>query len=248
MKVLITGKGGVGKTTIAAVLARSLARRGLNVIAIDGDANPNLGLALGIGEGIQHVHSVNNDIGKRIHEKELGELLETFGVSAPDGVRLLQTGEVAYPSEGCPGCGPHETLREVVARFPDDMQSVVIADLEPGVNDLIWAHPKPHDVVLIVTDTSKKSLEVGKNMRAVAAELNLGRVIVIANRAERPDDAERARAEFPGTAVHVVPEDPLVRQADRDGLSPIDTASNGPGVSAITALVDQYFSIGAPAT
>ena len=143
---------------------------------------------------------------------------------------------------------PDETLRGVIARFPDDTRSVVVADLEPGVNDLIWAHPQPHDVLLIVTDTSKKSLEVGKNMRAVAVELNLGRVIVVANRAERPDDAERARAEFPGTAVLIVPEDPLVRQADRDGLSPIDTAPKGPGVLAITSLVDQYFSIRAPAT
>ena len=158
MKVLITGKGGVGKTTVAAILARTLARRGLEVTAIDGDSNPNLAIALGLGDSYRGVRSIRNEIGGKSDDHAIATLTRDFGVAGPDGVRLMQTGEVKKPSEGCLCCGSHMTLRDVFARLESGPGHWVIADLEPGVNDVLWAYPKPGDAMVIVTDTSKKSL------------------------------------------------------------------------------------------
>lgn len=243
MKVLISGKGGVGKTTVAAILARTLARRGLEVTAVDGDSNPNLAIALGMGDNYRGVRSIRNELGIPSGGQPIEHLTRDFGVAGPDGVRVMQTGEVKKPSEGCLCCGSHMTLRDVFARLESGAGHWVIADLEPGVSDVLWAYPKPGDAMVIVTDTSRKSLEVGRRLRDVAAELGLQTVVVVANQAERPDDIERAQAAFPGLEVVAVPDDAAVRGADRQGGSPLDLAPEAAGTLAIAAVADRLLSV-----
>ena len=100
MKIGIAGKGGSGKTTISATLARTLARQGFPVLAIDGDPNPNLGLALGLQpESFDEVHAIPRGLAERVTDDEgkmrlvLKESVDNIkalhGVPAPDGVRLL---------------------------------------------------------------------------------------------------------------------------------------------------------------
>lgn len=109
MKIAVVGKGGSGKTTSAAVLARTLARRGVPVVALDCDSNPNLGISLGLGEErterLVAVRQALEDAGDdRAEEHASGfeELLDRFGTDAPDGVRLAVVTEIQNPEPGCP--------------------------------------------------------------------------------------------------------------------------------------------------
>ena len=111
MKIAVAGKGGSGKTTIAATLARVLARRGREVLAVDADSNPNLGVSLGLSrEQAAAAATVPRDIlreraapeGDRTSELALpmAEVTGKWGVLAPDGVVLLVMGRVAHAGAG----------------------------------------------------------------------------------------------------------------------------------------------------
>jgi CO dehydrogenase maturation factor len=103
VKIAVAGKGGSGKTTVAAVLARTLAREGHRVVALDCDTNPNLGVALGIGpERTQELFAIRQglDAGEVEHAPGTDELLERFGEDAPDGVRLAVVTKIEEPNPG----------------------------------------------------------------------------------------------------------------------------------------------------
>ena len=103
MKVAVFGKGGSGKTALAGVLARSLARAGRQVIALDCDANPSLGISLGVGVGTtEELAGIRQslDEGAAEHAPGVEELLERFGVDGPDGVRLAVVTKIDQPNPG----------------------------------------------------------------------------------------------------------------------------------------------------
>ena len=111
MRITIAGKGGSGKTTIAGILARSLGRRRGRVLAIDGDSNPNLGLTLGLSrEQAERIAPLPRDILEQYADIEgktrlrlslpIVEVVEKFGVTAPDGVRLLVVSKVDHAGVG----------------------------------------------------------------------------------------------------------------------------------------------------
>lgn len=105
MKVAVLGKGGSGKTTTAAVLARTLARQGVRTLALDCDTNPNLGLSLGFGEErTESLIAVRDavDDGDEAHPSSAEELVARFGIDGPDGVRLAVVSAIQNPEPGCP--------------------------------------------------------------------------------------------------------------------------------------------------
>lgn len=105
MKIAVVGKGGSGKTTTSAILARTLARDGHSVLALDCDSNPNLGISLGLGEQVtEQLISVRDavDAGEQEHATDADDLVERFGVDAPDGVRLAVVTAIQNPQPGCP--------------------------------------------------------------------------------------------------------------------------------------------------
>lgn len=262
MKVAVTGKGGVGKTTLTAILARTLARSGASVVAVDADPNPNLAIALGMGvEAAKDIDSVANALlrEKQAHTHDHGhghgdeshdshdhehsappahgadDLLAQLGAVAPDGVRLLQTGRIERPSDGCLCCGSHRSSRRIFDEL-DGVDQTVVADLEAGVNDLMWVWPKAEDVVVIVTEPYQKSLQVAARTLEVARELGVGRVVIAANRIQDPSEAAEVAAFLPDIPVVQIPDDPAVTEAAAAGLSTMDTAPDGPAVQAVTAL------------
>lgn len=104
MKVAVVGKGGSGKTTTSAVVARTLARHGLSVIALDCDSNPNLGISLGVGDNeTERLVAMREalDEGDEEHAPGWDQLLERFGSDAPDGVRLAVVSRIDNPEPGC---------------------------------------------------------------------------------------------------------------------------------------------------
>ncbi len=100
MKIAVVGKGGAGKTTTSAVLARSLGRRGLPVVALDCDTNPNLGLSLGVGDNeTERLLTLREmlDTGETEHAPSFDEILERYGSDAPDNVRLAVITRIENP-------------------------------------------------------------------------------------------------------------------------------------------------------
>lgn len=105
MKLAVVGKGGSGKTTTSAIVARGLARAGHRVVALDCDTNPNLGISLGVGdEDTERLLAMRQglDEGTEDHAPNWLELLERFGTDAPDGVRLAVVSRLENPEPGCP--------------------------------------------------------------------------------------------------------------------------------------------------
>ncbi len=103
MKVAVVGKGGSGKTTTSAIVARTLARHGLPVVALDCDTNPNLGISLGIGEvETDRLVSMreNLDEGEEQHAPGWNDLIARFGTDGPDGVRLAVVTRIENPEPG----------------------------------------------------------------------------------------------------------------------------------------------------
>jgi CO dehydrogenase maturation factor len=103
VKIAVVGKGGSGKTTTSAVLARALARRGRDVVALDCDTNPNLGISLGLGEdATDRLVALRDQVddGEAEHAPEWHDLLDRFGTDGPDGVRLAVVTELQNPEPG----------------------------------------------------------------------------------------------------------------------------------------------------
>ena len=105
MKIVVAGKGGAGKTTVSGTLARLLASDGQDVLALDADANPMLGVSLGVGmERTDLLVAVRQavDAGKAEHQPTVAGMVEAFGTDAPDGVRLVVASRIDRIDPGCP--------------------------------------------------------------------------------------------------------------------------------------------------
>ena len=246
MRIAICGKGGSGKSMISGALARNLARRGHTVVAVDADPNPNLGISLGVDrETVETMKPILNallDAGHTHNDpKPLAEdLLDHYGVDAPDGIRLVATGKIERPSDACLCCGSHNTTRQFFGELADD-ERVVVADLEAGLNDLIWAKPGANDVVLAVSEGSEKSVEIARRAVVVAEELGVTRIIGVANRSMSEEDAARVAAALGTTEMFRVPEDPAVEHADQLGVAPMDSDPASPAMVAVSELADLIF-------
>jgi len=248
MKLAITGKGGVGKTTLTAALARTYGRLGKSVVAVDADPNPNLGIALGLGvdrtdrvAGVVNV--VNQEKAAHSHDaspasappaKEAEELLDALGVTVSDGVRLLQTGRIERPGDGCLCCGSHRTTREIFDGLAAD-DRIVLADLEAGVTDLCWTDPKPADGVVVVATPDRSAVEVARRALQVTSDLGVTNVVVVVNRVDG-SEAEWVRDLLPGAEVVEIPEDPMIAEAERRCMSPLDVADDCPAMLAVRSL------------
>jgi len=103
MKIAVVGKGGAGKTTTSAVLARTLGRRGGPVVALDCDTNPNLGLSLGVGDDeTERLLTLRDQVddGEGEHEVTWAGIIDRYGTDAPDGVRLSVITRIEDPEPG----------------------------------------------------------------------------------------------------------------------------------------------------
>ncbi|MDP9435929.1 MAG: hypothetical protein M3P93_12360 [Actinomycetota bacterium] len=119
---------------------------------------------------------------------------------------------------------------------------VVVADFEAGLGTVLRMDGRPVDVVVIVVEPTTSSLEVGRRAAETVREGRLGRLVVVANRVRDADDAQRVTGAFPDDEVVVVPDDPAITQAERDGVAPLDAAAEAPAVRALVGLAESLVS------
>lgn len=239
MKIAIVGKGGSGKTTTAAVLARSLAQHGEHVVALDCDTNPNLGISLGVGEDeterLVAMRQALDAADESGHAHDWSTLLDRFGTEGPDGLTLAVVCQIDNPDPGCPCCGlsPEQLLGSV-----DPGSAVIIADFEAGLGTLTRLGDVRVDTVVVAVEAMAKSIEVGTRAAALAVASSTDHVVVVANRIRSGEDLELIRSAFPGTELLVVPDDPAIGEADRRGVAPFDASPSSPAVDALSGLAE----------
>jgi CO dehydrogenase maturation factor len=255
MKLAVAGKGGSGKTSVSGTMARLLARRGLRVLAIDGDSNPNLALTLGVpSEQWGSVPTLPRDLARRGEDgieltKSVDEVRASHSLSGPDGTTLLV---MAHPDpeeagKGCL-CGMHATVRTLIGELPDTDEDVTILDTEASPEHLRRGTAKYADVLIAVVEPYYKSLETGRRIAALAIELGVERVVLLANKIR--DDAElQAVREFAEAndleVLGVVPYDEGMGAAERARVSPLDHDPDMPFVRAIDDISGQVVPVAA---
>lgn len=249
MKLAVTGKGGVGKTTIAGTLARLLAQNRQRVLALDGDSNPNLAHTLGIPrEQIAQLPAVPMGLtewredadGKAyVHLRQpVAQFISDYGVSAPDGVQLLLTGEVEKASAGC-RCEAHALARGITGHLVAEAD-VAVLDMEAGLEHLGRGTAEHVDALLIVVEPYYRALEAAGRIRDLAAQLALPHILVVANRVRTAQDETAIRQfcqKHDLDLVAVVPYDETIVAAEAQGLAPVDSRPQSPAVQAIKNLV-----------
>ena len=224
LKIGVVGKGGVGKTTVSSLLARTYAGLGYRVVAVDTDSNPNLGMSLGLDLAATEAIPVlprSVVVGSR-GDYAVDELLDTFGVLTPSGVTVLSALRVTEAGAGCT-CGGHSTVRSLLGEALEARADVTIVDMEAGIEHLsrsggTLAHA---DILVIVMDPSRKSVVTAARTIALAEELGIARCVAIGNKADLPSDAvffEQQCAELGVPLVGVIPMEAAVTTADRAGV------------------------------
>jgi len=182
MKIVVAGKGGVGKTTVSGTISRALARAGHDVLALDADTNPMLGVSLGIGpEETDLLVAVRQGLetGETEHERTTEGFVERFGRDAPDGVRLVVASRIERANPGCACCGvsPEGLLTEL-----ESEGKIIIGDLEAGIGTVMRLQEGQADIILLdsapvlpVADAVALSGKADANIFVVRAGVTRGR-------------------------------------------------------------------------
>jgi len=244
VKVGVVGKGGVGKTTVSALLARRCAAAGRRVVAIDTDSNPNLGVSLGFSQGAAESLPVlprSVIVGPGGSTTAAG-LIAEYGRTTPDGVTLLSAIRVTEAGAGCT-CSGHATVRSLLGDVLAETADVTIVDMEAGLEHLSRAGGTLAyaDALLVVAEPSRKSVITAARTAALAAELGIPRVLAVGNKARDDGDAAYLRRELAASGIPVVtvlPYQQSVAEADRAG-----TAHPGTFDAAVAEHADELLAV-----
>ena len=250
LRLAVVGKGGAGKSVVAATLARLLARRGHRVLALDSDTLPGLSFSLGANvpdNAPLNAAAERNEKGRWHLVKGVGpaRAVQRFASDAPDGVRLLQIGKTDRRGLA-PNRASHNAFYQVIHRL-DRVRSledwVIVGDLPAGPRQTAfdWA-PYAERFLLVVEPTWQSMLtarRISRIARAMREDVELSLVV---NKAAAESDAARVE-EFLGVPLlATVPVDEGVRSAERAGLALLDLAPDAPAVRAIEQLADALYA------
>ena len=253
MKIAVTGKGGVGKTTFAATLARLYAAEGRPVLAADVDPDANLGLALGFDEETLDSIVPISKMRKLVEERtgatagnqfyhlnpKVDDIPEKYG-KVCNGVRLLVLGTVETGGGGCV-CPEHVMLKRIINHLILRSNDVVIMDMEAGLEHLGRGTCESMEQFVVVIEPGARSVQTYKNVKRLAEDLGVKKVRVVANKVRGTEDEEFVRSKIPAEDllgfIHYNPE---VIDADRQGKSPYDVSESAKEeIRKIKEILDQ---------
>ena len=235
MKVAITGKGGVGKTTLSSTLARLYADEGRTVLAADVDPDANLGLALGLSQeevdAIVPISKMRDLVEERTGANAANKFfkLNPYVADIPDtfskdinGVKLLVMGTVDLGGSGCV-CPEHVMLKAILSSLTYRKNDVVIMDMEAGLEHLGRGTAANMDQLIVVIEPGSRSVQTYRNVKRLAADLHIKKVRVVANKVRDEKDEEFVRNNIPAEdLLGMIHYNLEIMDADRQGKSPYD--------------------------
>jgi len=253
MKVAITGKGGVGKTTLSSTLARLYADEGRVVLAADVDPDANLGLALGLTQEqvdeIIPISKMRTLVEERTGANEANKFfkLNPYVADIPEkfskdinGVKLLVMGTVDVGGSGCV-CPEHVMLKAILSNLSYRKDDVVIMDMEAGLEHLGRGTAANMDQFIVVIEPGARSVQTYRNVKRLANDLGVKRVRVVANKIRDEQDADFIRANIPEEdLLGFIHYNPQIIDADRQGKSPYDFSPTAiEEIRKIKAILDR---------
>jgi len=257
LKIAVSGKGGVGKTLIAGVLAEFLTRKGFRVLAIDADPTPNLALTLGIPLNEANKIVPISENSQLIEEKTqtgvagvysisftVEDIIERFSVKSPYNVNLLVMGTVRSAGAGCM-CPANTVIRALLHHLLVKRDEAVVMDMEAGLEHMGRGTAEHVETMLVVTDPSLKSMETAKKLWKLAVEAGINGVCLIANKVSNPSEGaliEKFASDNSIILLGLIPYDERVFRADVRGETPLKHAKTSEGVVAIQKIGEKLLS------
>ncbi len=237
MKVAISGKGGVGKTTLAGVMSRILADQGYKVLSIDADPDSNLASAIGIEQAklkdIRPLAQMKEFIEERTGAKrgaygsffkmnpKVDDIPEKFSVSK-DGIRLLVLGTIPQGGGGC-FCGENVLLKSLLSHLFVERDEYVVVDMEAGLEHLGRGTTAYMDALIVVVEPGQRSMQTARQVKSLADDLGIKRVYIVGNKVVAEPDLVMIKEHLAGLPfLGYMSQNEKILEADKLGVSPYD--------------------------
>ncbi len=251
MRIVVCGKGGVGKTTLTALLAHCFAREGKQVLVVDGDPQQNLGVTLGLppsqARGLISLSERKEYIAEKIGagpgqggfmvlNPDTADVVSRYGVRVGERIRLLVLGGVRNAGSGC--LCPEYTLLSAVLRNAACLpEEVVLLDTPAGLEHFGRSIAEGFNIALIVTDSSYNAVTVANDLARLADQCGIKEKILVMNMDGSGTGKNRVRD--PGSVyfkqIWGIPVDPSIREQEPSVLPALENDS--PAVRAIRGLM-----------
>jgi CO dehydrogenase maturation factor len=227
MKIAISGKGGVGKTLLAAFLSKIFAESGFSVIAIDADPDANLAATLGFPhpEKITPISALSDLIEERVGVRpgtsgsffklnpRVDDLPEEYSVKL-DGIRLMVMGRIKRGGTGC-YCPEGALLQALLSHLLLQRDEVVIMDMEAGIEHLSRGTTKAVDKLIIVVEPGRRSIETAQTILSLAHDLGVESIAAVGNKIRSNPDKEFIINSLPGIEIlGYISYNPAITEAD----------------------------------
>ncbi|OKY75292.1 MAG: carbon monoxide dehydrogenase [Desulfobulbaceae bacterium DB1] len=232
MKIAISGKGGVGKTTIMALLARQARKSGRQVLVIDADPSPHMAQTLGIDNiaditPIADMKKMLTDRSGKVEGSPFYNInpqvddLPTKYMLEKDGVKLMVLGAIQTAEGGC-ACPENTVLKRLLTKLMLSPSETVLLDMEAGVEHLGRGTIAKADALLIVVVPSQSSVRTAEKIEKLARESGIPKIYFVGNLIENRDDEIFLSQALGAEPLAFFPNSEGIRKAERAGGAIID--------------------------
>jgi CO dehydrogenase maturation factor len=235
VKLAVSGKGGVGKTTLTSSLAKLWSEEGRRVIAIDADPDANLAIALGADAETAASCTPLSEMDDLIEERtgarpgaggmfrlnpDVSDVVDSCGMDV-GGVTLLRMGTVERGGSGCM-CSEGTFLKAFMRHLLVEREDVAVLDMEAGIEHLGRGTAENVDVFVVVVEPGARAVQTAQTVRRLAADIGVKDIVAIGNRVRSQADEEFLRDALDGIdLIGTLPDSDEIRDADRDGRSSV---------------------------